>query len=377
MIDDYLRRQGQIAQFGDQIVGQRTADIMEAFHYGLNTYSLEAPALSGTGAASVSNAVLAISSGAGVGAARVATKRNLRYQPGFDGYAYFTAAFSAGGAGTYQRIGIFDDNNGFWLGQEGGNFYIARRYGGTDHKQGIDFNAAGAHFTAANINAFRINYGWLGVLPAIFEYYDAGPGVWKELGRLSTADAGVTVTTLQPNQQMVAEAGRTSGSGAVTIHTASWSAGRVEQDQPRLPSDREFSATNSKAGITTETNIITIKSATTFQGVNNHVVCALDFLSLATEGSKPVTFYVKRNASLGGSPSYTDRDATNSVMSYDTAGTTVTGGTLEYPFGLAKTDSKQLSSLYLLIYPGDTITVSATSSVSADVVAALRWRELF
>jgi hypothetical protein len=263
------------------------------------------------------------------------------------------------------------------MGQEDGTLYVARRSGSTDDKLPITFSAAAAHFDPTKLNAFRLNYGWLGVLPAIFEYYDAGPRAWKEFGVISVANTGTEVSTLQPNQPMAAEVGRTSGSGAVTLHTASWSAGRIEQDQAPLPSDREFATSNSKTNITTETNILTIKAAATFQGLENHVIDVLDFVSLATEGTKPVTFYVKRNATLGGSPSYTNRDATNSTMSFDVAGTTVTGGTLEYAFALGKAESRQLQKLALTIYPGDTITISATSANATDVVAAVRWRELF
>lgn len=373
---DYLQRQGQIAQFGDQIVGARFTDIAEAFHYGLNTYSLTT-VLSGTGTAEVVSSVLTLSSGAGTGAARSETKRFLRYQSGFDGYAYFTAAFSVGDAGSYQRICLFDENNGYWLGQEGGTFYAARRSSGVDEKVEIGFAAGGAHFDPTKMNAFRFSYGWLGVLPGVFEYWDAHPRTWRELAILSIAGESDGVSVLQPNQPMAAEVGRTSGSGAVTLKTASWSAGRVQSAQISSPADRRFAANSSKTGVTTEINVITLKAATTFQSLENHIVVELDFLSMASEGAKPVTFYVKRNSTLGGTPNYTERDATNSVMSFDTGGTTVTGGTQEYAFALAKADSKQIDTIALTIYPGDTITISATSANATDVSVGVRWRELF
>jgi len=68
------------------------------------------------------------------------------------------------------------------------------------------------------------------------------------------------------------------------------------------------------------------------------------------------------------------------VISYDTAGTTVTGGTQILSFQLATNGSERIlisDVLDIHIMPGDTLTFSATSTNSAHVFIDVRWRELF
>jgi len=82
---------------------------------------------------------------------------------------------------------------------------------------------------------------------------------------------------------------------------------------------------------------------------------------------------------LGGSPSYANIDAVNSVLQIDTAGTTVTGGTLMYALELAKVESKVLNLLdaHIKMLPGETLTVSASSASASDISITVRERELF
>lgn len=86
-----------------------------------------------------------------------------------------------------------------------------------------------------------------------------------------------------------------------------------------------------------------------------------------------------KNATLGGVPSYTDISATDSVVSIDTAGTTVTGGTELLSFELAGKNDKaneELLNLRFVIHPGETITVAGSSANSATIKASLLWKEL-
>ena len=380
---DYIGRQAFNAIFGDRVVASRTPDVLVQFQYGISTRDC-ITALTGDGAASASSAVATLTAGSSsTGTASVRSIHTMRYQPGFDGYAFFTAAFSASTAGAYQKIGIFDTANGFYIGQVNGEFGYGFQTGGVDTFTPVTLGTGTMkwnEFDPTKINIFRINFGWLGVAPDFFEVYATSANGWCLIGKVEVANTQLMPSIVQPVQPIRAEVGRTSGSGAVTLKTVSWSAGRIQSFTGPLPSDRGNAISANKSGITTEKNVVTIKNATTFASLTNKISSIIDFISASCDGTKPVTIKLKVNATLGGAPSYTDVDASNSVMSYDTAGTTVTGGTQVLSFQLATNGSERIlfgDALDIHIMPGDTLTFSATSTNSAHVFIDVRWRELF
>jgi len=136
-----------------------------------------------------------------------------------------------------------------------------------------------------------------------------------------------------------------------------------------------------KSGITTEVAVLTIKNERTFQGRINNGRLKLKSISISTEGSgtNAVEIYLKKNATLGGSPSYARVELLVSSASVDTAATTVTNA-IAFPSLTVARGSKDLivfddSDPYYL-EPGDTLTLSASSASSIAVTAALNWIEL-
>lgn len=378
MTTDVAGRQALHAVFGDTITSPRESDIMVQFVYNAATDDVTT-ATSGTGGVSVANATATLTTGASTGAASLTSVDAVRYQPGFDGYAYFTAAFSGSDAGSVIRIGLFDANDGMFIEHSGGTVKAVKRAGASDSSvelSTLPFKAADLDWT--KINIFRIGYGWLGVAPITFEVYSGLVDGWVALHAFEVLNKQVLPSIYQPALPITASVSRTSGSGEVTLKTCSWSAGRVCRGGV-LSSDRQFGAASSKAGVTTETALLSIKNAATFQGKTNRTVIEIDLVSLSTDGTKNATFYLKKGVTLGGSPNFVDVDAVNAVASVDTAGTTVTGGTTILPVQLAKVESKflQIQDLRIRIRPGETITISGTSSLANDLAAAVRWRGLF
>lgn len=375
---DSAGRQAFNAIFGDRVSAGRTPDVLVQFQYGISSYDVTA-ATSGTGAASASNAVATLTTGAGTGSASLTSVSSVRYQPGFDGYAYFTSAFIGATALSFVR-----------------------RAGASDDVQAITFSGKSADVDITKINIYRISYGWLGVAPNVLEVYNGIVDGWVVVGVFSVLNFSVVPSVYQPALPVQARVSRTNGeegvceigifdtnngyfiratgpNGETALKSCSWSAGRIGGAVGTLPSDRPFGATNSKTGVTTETAILSVKNAAIFQGQTNRVVAEVDIVSLACDGTKAATFRLKKGVTLGGSPSFSDVDATNSVSSVDTAGTTVSGGTTVLPVQLSKVESKfvGLGGYKILILPGETLTITASSSVSSDVSAAIRWRELF
>jgi hypothetical protein len=135
---------------------------------------------------------------------------------------------------------------------------------------------------------------------------------------------------------------------------------------------------NTKA-VTTEANILTIRNKTTFASATNKIRVQPDFLEIASDGNQNVTLNVYINTTLGGSPSYTDISTNTSVVDYDVAGTTITGGTLVATFQLAKVDSNTVlfKDYDFTLNPGDIMTFAALSGASNSVSVGISWVERF
>jgi len=142
-----------------------------------------------------------------------------------------------------------------------------------------------------------------------------------------------------------------------------------------------------------ETNIITIKNATSYNGVNNRGMIRLNAMTCAiNDNANPISaigvFTLKINATLGGTPTYTTVNGTsvdagvtitagNSIASYDTAGTTVTGGLQIFNIVLAANGNNiiDLTPFEIYIAPGSTLTASGASSNSAQLAIGINFSE--
>ena len=382
-IVDHVGRQAFNSIFGDQITAGRTPDILVQFQYGISNNDVSST-LSGTGAATNGNATATLSTGSGVGEATLVSKDIIRYQPGFDCYCYFTAAFSATtDADTYQRIGPHDDANGFAVGQIGGKFALIRFHEGeADDVIYPDLSKfTWSEFDPTMMNIYRVNFGWLGVAPDIFEVYAGVNLGWKTLGYFEVLNVQVGPSIVQPVQPISAEVYRGSGAGAVTLASCSWSAGRIGMGfNTELPSNRQFGGDVAKTisgGV--ETNLITIRNKTIFQGRTNRVVAHMNNVSGGVDGTKNTILRLRVGATVGGTPSWVDVDAANSVMEYDVSGTTVSGGRVAWSAVISKVGSasQELRFFHIRLRPGEWASVTAESISGTDTLASLLWLEEF
>ena len=116
------------------------------------------------------------------------------------------------------------------------------------------------------------------------------------------------------------------------------------------------------------------------QGTINHTIVDMLSMSVGVVGNnKAGLLRITLNTTLGGSPSYTAIGATTSVVSYDTAGTTLTNGEILATYVLSKDSSidVNLSLLKIFLSPSDILTVSyeAVATDSADVTCSLTFDE--
>lgn len=378
-----------VSRYGQLIVGQYLEQILCKFDYSNSTHDVTATT-SGTGATSNANAMATVSCGAGVGLGKLVSTRYVAYRPAHEVHTYFTALFSSGqDANTYQRIGLYDITEGFWLGYSGTSFGVAYRTGTTDtFIASISFNkdkldgtgSSGFTLDTTKLNQYKINYGWLGAAPITYSVYGGNSLGWIVFHVIDPTNTLTVPITLSPSNPITMEAGRTSGAGAVTLSTASWNAGTVQGEHTHA-GHRVFASKISatlSAGVTSY--VVTFQNKTTYQSKTNKVLIQATLIGIATDGTKTVTFDFYKNSTLTGT-SYTDVDTANSVCSYDVAGTISANGKYELSIPLAKIDSRVIDvgvgHVHLELEPGETMTISAVSAAANDVVISFRWEEYF
>lgn len=384
---DYFGRQAQVAIFGDQIVSTRLDDISVQFQYNIASKDVTS-IVTGSGVVEhdgVNMMRVQAGAGAAAGTAKATSVDCVRYRTGHDIYALFTCRWSAPIVGGKQYIGLFDGTDGVALGYNGLGFGSLFRSASVDtftddnnfSRTSLLPNSSGFILNPLYINLFRLNLGYLGIAPIIWEVYGGISKGWIPFHIMEFTNQQLSTHLTNPILPMRVEV-ESSGNGIVDIHTPSWNAG-VTIDHQDEKADRFKTVRNSKTGITTETNIVTLKNQASFQGKANRIVTELTYISCSADGTKNVTIYLKKGATLGGSPSYSDLDAVNSVCQKDTAGTTITGGEIVFALELGKVDSRliDLTNLHIRLQPGETLTASGTSASASDIAITLSEREMF
>ena len=390
--------------FGTLETAELTPIFQGDFVYGLNTQLWDTAVTSGTGATvDTDSSRLRIQSGtSSTGYAYIQSKRPVRYRAGEGTVARFTPLFSSGIADNTQIWGIFSITSnlpydGYGFGYNGTSFGIVHYIRGnpTWYARSTDWNgdkvdgSAGSSFTwdPTKGTPVQIKYPFLGYGDILFYVQHPTTGAWVLVHTIRYANTVATTQLANPSLKFL---GFTLNSGNTTNKTMYCaSVGLFTSGIRSFTGNPRWGMDNNKSGITTETNIITIKNCTSYNGVPNRGLIRLSFLSAASSAASGVSvFRFKINATLGGSPSYTTINGTsadggatitsgNSIASYDTAGTTVTGGT--YIGGIVidnpDTSSTDLEKYELFIAPGDTLTISGFSTVSSAIGVGINWSE--
>jgi hypothetical protein len=377
-----------LTAFGEQSVAEFTATTGWNFAYNINADMVSTALVSGTVAQS--NGMAVLSTGAAINqSATMTTKRVLRYIPGHGGLARFTAIFTPGVAGSTQIIGIGDASDGFCFGFNGATFGTLMRRAGVDvwtpmtawsERNRTDIDNL---FNPARGNIFQIRYQWLGFGAVRFSMEDPDTGEFSLVHMYSPANALTATTILNPALPLFAQVANTTNNTDIVLRTPSGIGGvegKLVGPAPIHPFSFYRTVKAGKTGITTETNVLTIRNNTTFQSVANRVRARLTALSFLGEGTgtNTVTVQIKINATLGGSPSYTAYNANTSPVSYDTAGTTVASGTVVFSGEFARNDGQviDLEKFGIELGAGDTATVSVSSGATVAPDLGLTWVDL-
>ena len=227
---------------GSTIFASKYNQIEVNFESTLDT-NLITNTISGGGSVTQTNGhTLYSTSTATTSSAKGISVQTVEYRPANEIYAYFTAAFTTPtSANSYQRIGIYDTNNGFFIGYNGTTFGLTKRTSGSDtfipissfNNDLLDGNS-NSNFKrngtpeAINLtfsNLFRIRFAWLGSGSILFDVFSPD-GTWINFHTIKQPNSSLNPSVANPNLPMTVDVSKTSADATLlTIYTACWAAG--------------------------------------------------------------------------------------------------------------------------------------------------------
>lgn len=366
-----------LGAFREGISAMLTPVIQAKFPYTIPTrhYILTEVA---SGTVTQENSMVKVSSGAATNSTgSIISHDVLVYQPGQGALVRFTALFTEATAGSVQEIGIGDPTDGYFIGTNGTEFGITRRQNGTTYFQALPNVGNGSDDPLGQLditkgNVYQIQYQWLGFGQITYSIYDFTKERYIIMHREDYPNNHVLPSTFNPSFPMCILAQNTTNDTDIILRSSSFAA-FVEGRATKLTTI--FSEDNAKT-ITSEINVLDLRVKETFFSKTTRGIMFPKFISVAADGTKPVTIRLYENATLGGTPSYSSVND-ESIVEADTAGTTVTGGYKLMTFIVPKVGSVIINLDKLVrIHNLDHIGITAQSANSSDVSVGCTWEEL-
>ncbi|MBI2345116.1 hypothetical protein HYV10_03525 [Candidatus Dependentiae bacterium] len=331
-------------------------------------------------------------------AAVLASKARLSYQSGVGANMIFSAVFDTGTIGNLQYVGLGNAQNGFFLGYTGTSLGILRRnnsvdtwtdqtnWNGDPVNTGID-EASSFNLNPQYGNVYKIQYQWLGF--GVIKFYVQNPydGSWVLMHTIRYPNSVVATgpSVQNPALQLLAVNSNDPSTNSNITLKIPCMAGALEGYQAGPEIYTRFGKNFTEPSVTaTLGNILSIRNNSTYAGLNNQVMVFPDFLSIYNASTTVgVIVRVYLNPTVGGVPAYTSVNA-NSVVSYDTAGTTITGGKeimTIFVINSIGTDrgavNINLFDKHISLSPGDRLVVAAqaVSGTLTNIGIGLSWYE--
>lgn len=245
---------------GVGVTGRRNNEIELSFFDSFDNNLITNTTAAG-GSATISGGHARYRTGTNVnGAARGESVYKCNYRPAHEEYAFFTAAFTTGVANSFQRIGIYDANNGAFIGYEGTSFGVTLRSGAVDttiaraswNGDPLD-GSVGSIFTRAGTpeainltysNLYRIRFAWLGSASFIFEVFSPD-AKWVTFHTIRIPNSQLAPSIQTPNLPMKIECVKSAdGVTDLSIYTACWAAGTTSDYNPITETLTDYSLAN-------------------------------------------------------------------------------------------------------------------------------------
>lgn len=372
--------------FGELLTTSNNPVIQLQFPYNINTDYVSST-LTASGTVTQTNSLAQISSGAAINSSAILQSlQQVHYAAGQGCSAEFTAVYTTGVAGNTQTVGIGDTVDGFFFGYNGTAFGVLHRNNSVDtwipqSSWNVDkfdgTGVSGVTLIPTFGNVYKIQFQWLGFGVINFFIEHPSTGEIALCHQISYSNANSVPSLANPNLPLSASSKNTTNNTNIVIGVGSMGA-FVEGIISNIYIRNSVSAT--KTGLTTEVNVLTLRNNSTFVSKTNRTRITVDNISVLNQSTQEGIFKFYLNATVGGTPSFTNINANTSVVAYDTAGTTITGGRLLFAVHISANQSEfiSLEPYKLNFYPGDRLVVSATTlGIALSVSVNLSWLERF
>lgn len=390
-----------LTAFGDLRTAPLKPQFQGSFEYTVDNTDLNINTVTGGGTVTQADGMAVVSSSiTTTSSAMLQSKRHARYKSGLGGLVRFTALFTTPVADTEQLAGLFDEvgsseafKNGYAVGYAGTTVYGLHRFQNdtlitipiTDWDDPLDGTGfSGMVLDQTKLNVFAVPYQYLGA-GAIRLYVESDTtGLFTLVHTINYANNNIEPSVHNPNFFFTLHVDNKATTSNLIVKSSSYAyfiEGETELIELHQPLNS--SGTITKLAVTTEIAIFTIKNKTTYQSKTNFIDILLKIIAASIEASSAnnlAELRLVKNATIGGVPSYSDINTSNSVVEIDTAGTTVSGGIDLFPGALAGKNDRAFQNLTdykMIIAPGETITLAGLSANSATMKGALLFKELF
>lgn len=393
-----------MSAFGTLEASELTPLFQCDFVYGTNTQLWNTAVASGAGAAVDTNVGrLRIQSGtAATSYAYITSRKIVRYRAGQGITARFTPLFTTGQATSTQLWGLGSivtnaPYDGYFFGYNGTAVGIVRYSGGTPswvaqtawNGDKVD-GSAGTSFTWNPTfgTPAMIKYPYLGFGDIEFFLLNPVDGRWVLVHTIQYANTTATAQLTNPSTQFIGFTANAGNTTNLTMYCASvgvfLSGPRGFVSNPRWATDRVVTVAN------TETHVLSIRNATTYNTATNKGMLRLNNISIASTVANQTAvlrFYI--GATLSGTTTFTPTKGTtadegvtitagNSIASVNTAATITIAASTNYIFNISYTGSGlsvDLTNHEIYVSPGEVLTITGlgTGNVASNV--SLNWSE--
>ncbi len=396
----HIKNDSMRTAFGELLVGQLFPQIQQSFEYTVdNTDLIEQIKVNGGTVTQASGMAVIGTSTTTASSALLRSTHHVRYRSGLGGVGRVTALFTTGIADTEQYIGLMDEigssaafKNGYGVGFDGATFGVHRWR--DDEKFSIALadcddplngeGLSGMTYDPTKLNVFEIRYQYLGSGAIQYCIENDITGEFIVFHKVLFTNTDVEPSIHNPNFHFMLFTNNGGTTSDIIVKSGSYgyfNEGRttfIEIHQPQ-----NSSGLRAKTSVTTEVAIFTIRVRELYASKTNYIDIVLENIIAQIEASPANNLGSVRlvqNATLGGTPSWSNINTNNSIVEIDTAGTTVTDGKELAVLPLAGKNDKTILNLIdfkNILKHEDTVTVAGLSAGSATINATLLWRELF
>lgn len=398
-----FRDTGNIDAFGRLRVSLPQTQWGYTNQYGTSSLMVEQWATgTGTSTHDANSSSVVMSTGGTASGAKVTrqTRQYFRYVPGKSMMILQSGVFGPAAANVRRRRGLFDDRNGVFVEQtSSGVFVVIRSYvSGAVLENRVaqaDWNMdimdgtgeSGITLDMSKSNIILIDLEWLGAGRVRFGFVIDGHFYYVHEFKNANNLANAYMTTA--NLPLRAELENTGTADATATMRLICATVLIEGDGDS-GGQYTHGVSNGIAAtaVTTRRAVLSIRPKATFNSITNRGIIIPENFSLSA-GSNSAYWEIVYGGTIGGSPSWGSAGA-NSIVEFDTAGTTVTGGEVvacgfvSTSSGVSKEQiSMDISSRYPIALDHDGLNPVPLSIVctsftgTSNISAALNFKEYF